>query len=79
MCLKNNVMKRLYVVLNVAAKQPQALCVLPNRPLYHQLYEDTKNNDHLTQHQLEILRIAVESTNKVKLVPIDVPPSFVLQ
>lgn len=77
MCLKNNVMKRLYVVLHAA--KPQALCVLPNRPLYHQLYEDTKNNEYLTQQQLESLRIAVESNQKVKLVAIDVPPSFVLQ
>lgn len=77
MCLKNNVMKRLYVVLTVAAKQPQAVCVLPNRPLYHQLYEDTKNNEYLSQQQVDSLRIAVESSQKVKLVPIDVPPSFV--
>ena len=77
MCLKHNVMKRLYVVLHVT--KPQAICVLPNRPLYHQLYEDTKNNEYLTQHQVESLRIAVESNEKVKLVAIDVPPSFVLQ
>ncbi len=74
MCVKKDILKRVFVVMNVTTKQPQVLCVLPNRALYHQVYEDTKNRP-LTKDEFDQLKVSVKEGDW-RMVPVDIPRSY---
>ena len=76
MCVKKDVLKRIFVVMDIAAVQPRVIATLPNRPLYHQVYEDTKNNLCLSKEQMDLLKIKTDPQTKGKMVSVDVPRSY---
>lgn len=75
MCVKRDVLKRIYVVMDVTI-QPRILAILPNRPLYHQVYEDTKNKVCLTKEQMDTLRIKTDAYTRGKMLCVDIPHSY---
>ena len=75
MCVKKDILKRVFVVMNVATKQPQVLCVLPNCALYHQVFEDTKNRP-LTKDEFDKLRVPMTEVGEWRMVPVDIPRSY---
>jgi hypothetical protein len=75
MCVKKDILKRVFVIMNVATRQPQVLCVLPNCALYHQVYEDTKNRP-LTRDEFEKMQVPMTELGEWKLVPVDIPRSY---
>ncbi len=79
MCLKHGVTKRLFLVMNCPPylKHPYVVGVLPNHPMYRQIYEDTKN-EPLSVNQMERLKFPFPNDSSVRLYEIQVPPSYVL-
>ena len=81
MCLKNGITKRLYLVMNFPPylQHPYVVGVLPNHPMYRQMYEDTKNDVYLTTSQMNKLRFPLPDESRIRLYELQVPPSYVLQ
>ncbi len=74
MCVKKDILKRVFVVMNFANK-PQVFCVLPNCALYHQVYEDTKNRP-LSRDEFEKMRVPMTEIGEWRIVPVDIPRSY---
>jgi hypothetical protein len=79
MCVKQGITKRLYLVMNFSLypKYPSIVGVLPNHPLYRQIYEDTKN-EPLTAKQMKQLEFQFPQDSLVRMYELQVPPSYIL-
>ena len=75
MCVKKDILKRVFVVMNFANRQPQVHYVLPNSALYHQVYEDTKNR-LLTRIEFEKMRVPITELGEWKMIAVDIPRSY---
>lgn len=73
MCGKHNAIKRLFLIVQVPAKQePRIVGVIKQYPLFQQMFEETKNRD-LTKKEVEQLGLSTKEEGRIRLYDLSIP------
>ena len=83
MCVKKDIFKRFYILIDLSTKQPCILGVKADYPLYHQIYEATKSDGNILRvEHINHLGLYVPSQQQqqqqaeVRIYPIEIEKSL---
>jgi hypothetical protein len=79
MCVKENMVVRLFAIINVTKNTaPIILGVKKYSPYVASIYEANKTTTYISKKDIENLGFSSSSDPKVQIIPMDVPRTFFL-